>query len=176
MQPQRAPSSHRRAQRSVCPTATGGDDDRRRTFSLPREGLQPCVAPYFATRGRGDMRGGRGGVPPKSHPGGGAGLSHPPWCVSCCVSMLCDAMTACHHLRGGIMGAFPACRRHPGRRNTGLRTASTPAGVGEMSASGHRAMLRIAGGRFAAPDWRLQPPLRCVVIYCNLGRNCTFVQ
>ena len=47
-------------------------------------------------------------------------------------------LTACHHLRGGIMGALravPACRRHPGRRNTGLRTASTPAGVGEMSAS-----------------------------------------
>ena len=64
----------------------------------------------------------------QSHPGGGAGLSRPPWHVSCCVSMLCVAITACHHLRGGILGrpsAVPACRRHPGRRNTGLRTAPT---------------------------------------------------
>ena len=100
----------------------------RRGNSLPREGLQLCVAPYFATRGRGDMRGGCGGVPSKSHPGGGAGLSHPPWYVSYCVSMLCGAMTACHHLRGGIFvvaWVVPACRRHPGRRNTGLRTAPT---------------------------------------------------
>ena len=63
-------------------TVDVGVDDKRRTFPLPREGLQPCVAPYFATRGRGDMRGGRGGVPPKSHPGGGARLSLPP---TCCV-------------------------------------------------------------------------------------------
>ena len=37
-------------------------------------------------------------------------------------------MTACHRLRGGILGCrfvVPACRRHPGRRNTGLRTAPT---------------------------------------------------
>ena len=64
----------------------------------------------------------------QSHPGGGAGLSRPPWHVSCCVSMLCVAITACHYLRGGILGrpsAVPACRRHPGRRNTGLRTAPT---------------------------------------------------
>ena len=89
-----------------------GDDDKRRTFSLPREGLQPCVAPYFATRGRGDMRGGRGGVPPKSPPRR--------WCeavastivlrATFCVSWVwlvgsCGAMTACHHLRGGILGA-----------------------------------------------------------------------
>ena len=87
----------------------------------------------------------------QSHPGGGAGLSRPPWHVSCCVSMLCVAITACHHLRGGILGrpsAVPACRRHPGRRNTGLRTASPPAGVGEMSATPF-ALLRSAGGRCA---------------------------
>ena len=49
-------------------TVDVGVDDKRRTFPLPREGLQPCVAPYFATRGRGDMRGGRGGVPPNRTP------------------------------------------------------------------------------------------------------------
>ena len=49
-------------------SARGGDDDPRRGNSLPREGLQLCVAPYFATRGRGDMRGGRGGVPPNRTP------------------------------------------------------------------------------------------------------------
>ena len=29
----------------------------RRTFPKPRQGLKPCVAPYFADRGVGDMRG-----------------------------------------------------------------------------------------------------------------------
>ena len=62
--------------RALC----GEGGGKRRGNSLPREGLQLCVAPYFATLGRGDMRGGRGGVPPKSHPGGGAGLSLSPWC------------------------------------------------------------------------------------------------
>ena len=90
----------------------------------------------------------------QSHPGGGAGLSRPPWHVSCCVSMLCVAITACHHLRGGILGrpsAVPACRRHPGRRNTGLRTAATPRGVAKMSASGHRLRRWRWGRRCAAP-------------------------
>ena len=51
------------AKQSTSPPTTGrslrndGDDDRRRPFLLPSEGLQPCVAPYFATLGRGDMRG-----------------------------------------------------------------------------------------------------------------------
>ena len=44
-------------------TVDVGVDDKRRTFPLPREGLQPCVAPYFATRGRGDMRGPPMGIP-----------------------------------------------------------------------------------------------------------------
>ena len=128
-------------------------DDERRGNSPPREGLQLCVAPYFATRGRGDMRGRRGGVPPKSHPGGvrGCRIRHGVYrgVYQWCSSWLLGAMTACHRLRGGIFvvaWAVPACHRHPGRRNTGLRTAATPAGVAKMSAFGHRAMLRIAGG------------------------------
>ena len=94
--------------RALC--GEGGGE--RRGNSLPREGLQLCVAPYFATRGRGDMRGERGGVPPKSPPRR--------WCeavaatmalrATCCVSRgwlvgSCGVMTACHRLRGGILGA-----------------------------------------------------------------------
>ena len=48
--------------------------------------------------------------------------------------------------------AVPACRRHPGRRNTGLRTAATASGVAEMSAFGHR--LRLGRGRCAAAQRR----------------------
>ena len=40
----------------------------------PGRWWQLCVAPYFADRGVGDMRG-RVKVAPKSHPGGGARLS-----------------------------------------------------------------------------------------------------
>ena len=57
-------------------TVDVGVDDKRRTFPLPREGLQPCVAPYFATRGRGDMRGPPMGIP-QIAPRRGAGLSRP---------------------------------------------------------------------------------------------------
>ena len=46
---------------------------KRRGNSLPREGLQPCVAPYFATRGRGDMR----GVPNRS-----TSIAPRRWCVA----------------------------------------------------------------------------------------------
>ena len=53
-----------------CSLRNDGDDDRRRTFLLPREGLQPCVAPYFADLGVGDMRGPPMGTP-NCHPGGG---------------------------------------------------------------------------------------------------------
>ena len=106
--------------------------------------------------------------------------------VSCCVSMLCSVMTACHRLRGGIMGAFPACRRHPGRRNTGLRPAATPRGVAKMLAFGHR--LRVGRGvrcshRWAdaalRPDWRRRDGgdranganrLRCVSSAWGAGR------
>ena len=153
--------------RALC--GEGGGE--RRGNSLPREGLQLCVAPYFATRGRGDMRGGRGGVPPKSHPGGGAGLSHPPWCVSCCVSMLCGVMTACHRLRGGILGvpiggprmsptprsakygathSFNPCR---GWGNVRLWSSASRGARCAMLASRADAALRRIGGS--------QPLLRC---------------
>ena len=74
--PPGAASAHRLCEQSTSPPTTGrslrndGDDDRRRTFLLPREGLQPCVAPYFADLGVGDMRGPPMGTP-NCHPGGG---------------------------------------------------------------------------------------------------------
>ena len=57
----------------------GGDNDRRRAFPPPRRWWQPCVTPYFATRGRGDMR----GMPNRSTsiaPRRWCGAVLPPWC------------------------------------------------------------------------------------------------
>ena len=65
--------------RSVRISASGGDDDRRRAFPPPRRWWQLCVTPYFATRGRGDMR----GVPNRSTqiaPRRWCGAVLPPWC------------------------------------------------------------------------------------------------
>ena len=65
--------------RSVRISASGGDDDRRRAFPPPRRWWQPCVTPYFATRGRGDMR----GVPNRSTqiaPRRWCRAVLPPWC------------------------------------------------------------------------------------------------
>ena len=59
---QQPPRSTADTPRSAC-DANCADDDQRRCNSPPREGLQPCVAPYFADRGVGDMRG-----PPNSTP------------------------------------------------------------------------------------------------------------
>ena len=61
--------------------------------------------------------------------------------------------TACHHLRGWRFGGdarAPGMSPRPAWLNTRLRTAATPAGVAEMSASWHR-LCR----------WWLLPPLRC---------------
>ena len=58
---------------------TQRDDDRRRAFLQPRRWLAPCETPYFATRGRGDMR----GVPNRSTsiaPRRWCGAVLPPWC------------------------------------------------------------------------------------------------
>ena len=65
--------------RSVRISASGGDDDQRRAFPPPRRWWQLCVTPYFATRGRGDMR----GVPNRSTqiaPRRWCGAVLPPWC------------------------------------------------------------------------------------------------
>ena len=49
-------------------------DDQRRTFPPPRRWWQPCVTPYFADLGVGDMRGARASNIHR-HPGGGGRLS-----------------------------------------------------------------------------------------------------
>ena len=74
--------------RSVRISASGGDDDRRRAFPPPRRWWQPCVTPYFATRGRGDMRGVPNRSCTQSHPGGGAGLCFRRGftCITLCVN------------------------------------------------------------------------------------------
>ena len=52
----------------------------------------------------------------------------------------------------GQPSPVPACRRHPGRRNTGLRTAATPRGVAKMSASGHHLhIVHITASRYRVP-------------------------
>ena len=106
--------------RSIRISASGGDDDRRRAFPPPRRWWQPCVTPYFATRGRGDMRGVPNRSCTQSHPRGGAGLCsrRGAVCIILCTTWLCGAMTACHHLRGGILGApFGGPRMSPTPRS-----------------------------------------------------------
>ena len=52
----------------------------------------------------------------------------------------------------GLARLLRACRRHPGRLNTRLRTAATTSGVAEMYAFGHRLRRWRRCGRFAAHD------------------------
>ena len=52
----------------------------------------------------------------------------------------------------GLARLLRACRRHPGRLNTRLRTAATTSGEAEMYAFGHRLRRWRRCGRFAAPD------------------------
>ena len=92
---------------AIAATPPSADDDQRRAFSPPREGLQPCVAPYFADRGVGDMRGPPNSTP-KSHPGGGGRPSshHPTMRYTSDTQndthRAIAAATAPHHLRGAI--------------------------------------------------------------------------
>ena len=129
--------------------------DERRCNSPPREGLQPCVAPYFATLGRGDMRG-DGDVPLKSHPGGGAGLSFPPWCciVLCVNVVLCDDSLppppGWHHIYAYRLSPHVADAQVGEIR--GYARRQPPPGVGEMSTFGRRLRRWRRGGRFAAPN------------------------
>ena len=99
---------------------TQRDDDRMRAFLQPRRWLAPCETPYFATRGRGDMRGVPNRSCTQSHPGGGAGLCfrRGAVCIILCTTWLCGVMTACHHLRGGIFGTpFGGPRMSPTPRS-----------------------------------------------------------
>ena len=109
--------------RSIRISASGGDDDRRRAFPPPRRWWQLCETPYFATRGRGEMR----GVPNRSTsiaPRRWCGAVLPLWfyvyhfVCQRCKTWSCGAMTACHHLRGGIFGTpFGGPRMSPTPRS-----------------------------------------------------------
>ena len=151
---------------------TQRDDDRMRAFLQPRRWLAPCETPYFATRGRGDMRGVPNRSYTQSHPGGGAGLCfrRGAVCIILCTTWLCGAMTACHHLRGGILGCrfvAPACRRHSGRRNTGLRTAATACRGGENA----RLLSSSADGGVAAMASQAKRPGICCGAWWLLQRS-----
>ena len=101
----------------------GGDNDRRRAFPPPRRWWQLCETPYFADRGVGDMR----GVPNRSTsiaPRRWCGAVLPLWfyvyhfVCQRCKTWSCGAMTACHHLRGGIFGTpFGGPRMSPTPRS-----------------------------------------------------------
>ena len=85
--------------------------------------------------------------------------------VSCCVSMLCSVMTACHRLRGGIMGApiggprmspMPRSAKYgvthgcnPSRGSENVRLWSSAPRVGR----GVRCLHRGADAALR-PDWR----------------------
>ena len=138
-------------------------------------------SPVFRHAGSWRHAGEGGGVPPKSHPGGGAGLSHQPWCVSCCVSMLCCAMTACHHLRGGIIYMPIGCPRmsptprsakygvthgcNPSRGRGNVRLWSSAPRVGR----GVRCLHRGADAALR-PDWRLSAAVALRGQRAGMGR------
>ena len=120
---------------------TQRDDDRRRAFLQLRRWLAPCETPYFATRGRGDMRGVPNRSCTQSHPGGGAGLCsrRGAVCIILCTTWLCGAMTACHHLRGGILGRRlwpPHVADTPVGEIRGYAQRQPPTGVGKYLAFG----------------------------------------
>ena len=132
-------------------------DNKRRGNSLPREGLQLCVAPYFAygcRRHAGTVAVHRENATPEAVAGRHRTTQRPDKQCNICYTTA-DA-TAPHPSGvrfGGCPSAVPACRHDPAWRNTGLRTAATPRGVAEMSASGHH-LLR----------WRRLTHRRCAAL------------
>ena len=128
-------------------------------ISNPGRRLALCVAPYFADRGVGDMRGDTNGTP-ICHPGGGGRPSlHTQPCGTQDDTHRTTAeaqprTTSGVRLRSSDL-ARPAFRHAPAWRNTGFRTAPTTSGVGEMHASGHRlAVSDAALHRLKATTWR----------------------
>ena len=171
------------------PPAACGDDDRRRTFSPPREGLPLCVAPYFADRGVGDMRGPP--TPPTKMPprrrwqaviAPHDPTSHTRDTQHVARNTIAKA-TAPHRLRGAIgwnaRRTVPACRHDPAWRNTGLRTDATTSGVANYLAFCHR---QRRDRHIGIPKQRsaesVPSPLRCEHHHCrnaaNLFTTCNY--
>ena len=166
---------------SIGPYSSGAmphrTDNKRRGNSLPRQGLQLCVAPYFADgcrRHAGTVAVRRENATPEAVAGCHRTTQRPDTQCNICYTTA-DA-TAPHPSGvrfGGCPSAVPACRHDPTWRNTGLRTAATPRGVAEMSASGHRAMHRIAWALPACrhdPAWR-NTGLRTAATACRGSGN-----
>ena len=109
--------------------ARGGDDDPRRGNSLPREGLQLCVAPYFADgcrRHAGTVEVHRENATPEAV--AGCHRTTLPTRYTADTQYTIFGATAPHPAGvrfGGCPSAVPACRHDPAWRNTGLRTAAT---------------------------------------------------
>ena len=120
--------------------------------------------PVFRRPGRRRHAGG-GDVPLKSHPGGGAGLSFPPWCciVLCVNVVLCDDSLppppGWHHIYAYRLSPHVADAQVGEIR--GYARRQPPPGVGEMSTFGRRLRRWRRGGRFAAP---------LVVARCIIGK------
>ena len=112
-------------------------------FRHPGRRWQPCVAPYFADRGVGDMRGPPDGAPNMPPRRWWQAVIAPHNDV---LHKMIHATPRCKRQPRTTSGvrlrasdlARPACRHDPAWRNTGLRTAATTSGVAEMLASGHR--------------------------------------
>ena len=144
----RSPRLHRSTASSLsnlrCPAALS----ERRGIINPRRGWQPCVAPYFADLGVGEMRGPPMGAPmmPPRRRWQAVIVPHDPMSHTLIHSTLHatllwkrqPATTSGVAIWVGHHHALPACRHDPAWRNTGLRTAATPRGVAEMSAFCHR--------------------------------------
>ena len=137
-------------------SARGGDDDPRRGNSLPREGLQLCVAPYFADgcrRHAGTVEVHRENATPEAVAGCHRTtlLRYTPlihstlyWVRQPRTPPGCDLGDA--HRRS------PHVATTPRGEIRGYARLPPPAGVAEMSAFGHRLCRWRRGGLCAAPD------------------------
>ena len=124
-----------------CYSACCGEMTKGEVISNPGRRLALCVAPYFADRGVGDMRG------PQTAPQ----YATPEVVAGChCTAQPCGTQDDTRQSTAGAQPrttsgvrlrssdlACPACRHDPAWRNTGFRTAATTSGVAEMLASGH---------------------------------------
>ena len=147
-------------------------------ISNPGRRLALCVAPYFADRGVGDMRGPPNGVPKNATPEAVAGRyrttlpDEPPRDTQHVARITMVEATACHHLRGGDLGGTPprlprmsprprvakygathGCNPSRGSENVRLRSSSPPLAVGRTLRCARRATMgRVVAA--SAESWR----------------------
>ena len=124
-------------------------------------------SPVFRHAGSWRHAGEGGGVPPKSHPGGGAGLSHSQWCcIVLCVNVVqCDdglpPPPGWHHggfprmsptPRSAKYGVTHGCNPSRGSENACLWSSATRVGRGVrcLHRGADAALRRIGGGAMGA--------------------------